>query len=200
MALVEAFLSTLVVVALAELGDKTQIMTISLACRYRRLPVLAGVISGLAFLSALAVVIGTVLFEFVPIAYVRGAAAIAFIAFGIWTFIEKEEKLEECKLEVDKARNMKIALSTFAKCFTIISAAEFGDKTQLTVIALSASLDEPFAIFIAATLAFIIVDAPGVFLGKKIAQKIPIKYVKLGSGALFIGLGIIFILDLVGVF
>jgi len=200
MAFLESFLAAFLVIALAELGDKTQIMTISLACRYPRLPVLVGVLSGLAFLSALAVVIGAVLFQFVPIVYVRSAAAIAFIAFGIWTFIEKEEKLEdkECSSSIqdEKKRFLKI----FSKCFLIISSAEFGDKTQLSVIALSASLSEPLAIFLGAVFAFFIVNAPGVFLGKKIAELIPIKYIKIASGILFISLGIFFILEVLGFF
>lgn len=200
MAFIESFWTTFLVIALAELGDKTQIMTISLACRYPRLPVLVGVISGLAFLSALAVAIGAVLFQFVPIVYVRAVAAIVFIAFGIWTFVEKEEKLkeEECNLSIkeDKRRFLKI----FSKCFLMISSAEFGDKTQLSVIALSASMAEPLAIFFGAVFAFFVINAPGVFLGKKLAEIVPIKYVKIASGILFIGLGIFFILEILGFF
>jgi putative Ca2+/H+ antiporter (TMEM165/GDT1 family) len=144
-------------------------------------------------LSLLAVLCGAVIFDIIPILYVRVAAAIAFIIFGVWTLCSKEED----DTKVGKKKIGK-SLTIIAYVFWLITVAEFGDKTQLATIVLASSLQEPLFIFLGAVAAFFVVDAPGIYFGKKISEKVPVKYIKAISGILFLVLGVYFILEVAG--
>jgi putative Ca2+/H+ antiporter (TMEM165/GDT1 family) len=184
------FAAAFVIIFLAELGDKTQLVTISFASKYPHVPVFWGVFLGMGMVTVLGVLVGTILFEYIPIFYIKILSGAIFIIFGIWTLKEalgKEEDEEEVK-EIEKKK-------VFSTTFILISIAEFGDKTQFMVIALSAQYGEPVMVFLGAILAFALIVGIGVFVGKKLSEKIKIKYIELGSGILFIVIGVLFIIE-----
>ena len=194
-----AFWTTFTVIALAELGDKTQLLTIVLASRYRRLPVLLGVIASLSLLSLVAVLGGSVIFRYVPVSIVRALAGVSFIIFAFWTLLEKETDVEkDGACLTGSSKKAKTSLIIFSYCFCLMFVAEFGDKTQLATIVLASGMYEPVSIFLGAVLAFVVVDAPCVYAGKKLSEKVKIRHIKLGSAVLFLILGIFFIAEFAG--
>lgn len=177
------------IIFIAELGDKTQLLTISFASKYPRVPVFLGVFLGLCLVTVLGVVVGTILFQVIDVAYVKIISGAIFIIFGIWT-------LNELRGGDKKERQREIGdKGVFSTSFVLISIAEFGDKTQFMVIALTAQYEAPFLVFIGAILAFALIVGIGVFVGKKLSEKVKIKWIELCSGILFIVIGILFILE-----
>ena len=181
-----------VVIFLAELGDKTQLVTISFASKYPHVPVFFGVFLGMSMVTVLGVVVGTILFQVIDVTYVKILSGVIFIIFGIWTMWEAKEEEDE-KEEVKEVKNK----SVFSTTFIMISIAEFGDKTQFMVIALTAQYGAPVLVFIGAVAAFALIVGIGVYVGKKLSEKVSTKWIELGSAILFIVIGILFILEAV---
>jgi putative Ca2+/H+ antiporter (TMEM165/GDT1 family) len=179
-----------IAVFLAEIGDKTQLVTITFASKYPQVPVFLGVFLGICMITVLGVVVGILLFEFIPIFYVQILSGAIFIIFGIWTLKEAMEEKKEEEVETKETQR-----SVFSTTFILISIAEFGDKTQFMVIALTAQYGDPIAVLVGAILAFALIVSIGVFVGKKLSERISIKWIELGAGMLFIILGIIFIIE-----
>ena len=183
---------------LAELGDKTQLITISFASKYPRMPVFFGVFLAMSMITIIGVVVGAVLVSIIPIQVVKILSGLIFIAFGVWTLISKEEELEEDEGQTKPKGNSDPGKEkVFSTAFIMTSLAEFGDKTQLAVIALTAQYGAPIFVYIGAVAAFALIVGIGVVLGKKISEKVESKWIEMGSGALFIVLGIIFIVEAV---
>lgn len=186
-------LVTFVAIFLAELGDKTQLVTISFASKYPHVPVFWGVFLGMSMITVLGVVVGTIIFQFIPIIYVKIISGAIFIIFGLWTLKELKEEEEEEEYEKTEIQKKKV----FSTTFIIISIAEFGDKTQFMVIALTAQYGESVMVFLGAILAFALVVGIGVFVGKKLSERISSKKIETGAGILFLVIGVLFILEAV---
>lgn len=172
-------------VALAELGDKTQLMTITLASRYKNRPVFWGMFLGMGVITLLGVIIGTVFYQLIPVYYVKILAASIFILFGIYSLYNQEK-------EVDKDIDEKKVFST---SFFLALIAELGDKTQLVVIALTARYQAPMNVLIGALGGLALVIGVSVFMGNKISEIVEKDKIDLISAGLFIFLGIIFLLE-----
>ncbi len=185
------FVAAFVVIFLAELGDKTQLVTISFASKYPHIPVFFGVFLGMSMVTILGVVVGTILFNVIDVFYVKILSGAIFIIFGIWTLWEARKQEEEKDREKSEVKNKKV----FSTTFIMISIAEFGDKTQFMVIALTAQYSAPILVFLGAILAFALIVGIGVILGKKLSEKVSSKWIDIGSALLFIIIGIIFIIE-----
>ncbi len=146
-------------------------------------------ILALAVVSIIGVVIGQVIFEFVPEEVIAIAAGLLFLVFGILIIVlpEKEEKVEE--------RPLASRLGVFGSTFALMAIMELGDKTQLSIIALSAEYGEPWLILTGAVLAFAAVTLVGVLIGSEIGKRVPERYIKLGGAAVFIAFGLIFLVQ-----
>lgn len=186
-----------VTIFLAELGDKTQLITISFASKYPRMPVFLGVFLAMSVVTIIGVVVGAVLIRLIPIQAVKILSGLIFIVFGVWTLISKEEGLEEGEEgQVNSKGNQEPSSGkVFSTAFILTSLAEFGDKTQFAVIALTAQYGAPIFVYIGAVLAFALIVGIGVVLGKKISEKVSSKWIEIGSGVLFIIIGIMFIVE-----
>jgi len=119
----------------------------------------------------------------VPALWVGIGAGAAFLLFGVYTIFF--EKTEEPKVE-----DRSVAV---ASCFSLIALMELGDKTQLAVVSLAAEYDSPLLVFVGVMLAFAALTGLGVTLGVAISRRVPLKYVRIGSGLLFILFGVLFI-------
>ncbi len=187
MEVVIPFLVAFGMIILAELGDKTQLMTISLASRYSRKAVFLGAWLGMGLITVVAVAIGLLLGAVLDIFWVKIIAAVIFVAFGVWTLMRREEEEEEEKKDIPEER-------VFIQTFLLLIIAEFGDKTQLAMIALtgtySGTYGAPVAILMGAVLGFAVVVAVGVLIGREIGKRVDPKWIVLVSGILFIAIGI----------
>jgi Ca2+/H+ antiporter, TMEM165/GDT1 family len=126
-----AFVTSFILVTIAEMADKTQLLTLSLSCKYPARKVLIGVAIAIAVLNLVAVVVGAVAGRFIPLTAVRVGAGVLFIGFGLWNLLAKDKPAqegEEC--EVKSTRHV---IPAVAGAFFI---AEIGDKTQLAVLSL----------------------------------------------------------------
>lgn len=177
-------LTTFGLIALAELGDKTQLTVIALSAGYDRVKVFAGVILAFTLVTGLGVLVGDGLLQVVNPALVRIIAGLLFVAFGIWILLSKSS----CDAN-DNPSLCNPLLSTFS----MIALAEMGDKTQLSAVTLSAKYDSPYLVFLGAILALALISLLGVLLGKKLCEIVPLSKIRLGAGALFILFGILFL-------
>ncbi len=178
-------ISAFVLISLTELGDKTMIAVITLSSKYPKRTVFLGSFLALAAVTAVGVVIGEVLFQFVPSWIVGLAAGVVFIIFGIATLIRKEEEEEVVK---ERGR-----WGGFLTAFGFVALMELGDKTQLSVITLSAESGAALMIFAGAVLGFLWLVVLEVSLGKVIGEKVPKNYIRIGCGLVFIIFGTVFL-------
>ena len=180
--------ATFITILLAEFGDKTQIMTLALAAKSRSLvPIFAGAVAGEVFANTIAVAIGTFLGFAIPVNIVRIAAGGVFIIFGVLNIVKKDE--EESKESKIPLKPSSVALSTFY----LIALAEMGDKTQVMTVGLSAQYNDPIAVLAGLSLAFVLLSLIGAILGEKASKILPMRWIKIGSGLLFIVFGILFV-------
>lgn len=164
----------------AEIGDKSQLVCMALAARYRASPVMFG--SALAFLvlNTLAVIFGVAIANWLPDVVVSAAVAILFAGFGVHALLIEED-------EDDEDTAIRSHRSILAGTFLLITVAEFGDKTQLAVVGLS-STSIPLAVWLGATAALITTSALGVWAGRTILQRMPITILHRLSGIIFLSL------------
>ena len=174
--------TTFLLVGLAEFGDKSQLVCMTLAARHRGLPVVIGAILAFAILNLLAVLFGAAVAAWLPEWLVTLAVAVLFAAFGISALRYQEEDEDE---NVEEKAGHGIVATTFL----LIFLAEFGDKTQLAVAGLG-STGEPTAVWAGATAALALTSALGVFAGRKLLNRLPLKWIHRISGVFFLLLAV----------
>ena len=170
--------SSYLLIFAAEIGDKSQLVCMILAAKYRALPIMLGSVLAFMLLNTLAVVFGLTIANWIPEALMATIVAILFTTFGIHA-LRVEENADDDNVEIDKAH------SIFITTFLLITVAEFGDKTQLAVVALS-STSIPLAVWIGSTVALITTSALGIWAGRTVLQRIPITFIHRISGVIFI--------------
>ena len=170
--------ATFLLIALAEFGDKSQLVCMTLAARHRGLPVVLGAVTAFAFLNLLAVLFGAAVAAWLPEWVVTVAVAVLFAVFGISALRYTEEDAHE---EIDE----KPGHGIFATTFLLIFLAEFGDKTQIAVAGLG-STTEAVAVWLGATLALTVTSILGVFAGRKFLHQLPLLWIHRISGAFFL--------------
>ena len=183
-----ALFSSFTVIALAEIGDKSQLVCMTLAARYRPWPVLLGAIVAFAILNSIAVLFGAAAAQWLPENVVLGTVGILFLLFGLHALRHANEQ----ELPVDAERGSH---GLFLSTLLLITLAEFGDKTQIAVAGLS-STSNPYAVWLGATLALALTSALGVWAGRLIMQRISVGLLHRISGGLFIVLGLAALLRL----
>ena len=171
------------VVALAEIGDKTQLLAFILAARFKKpLPIIAGILCATLINHGLAGALGAWITSVVSPENMRWALGLSFIGMAIWTLIP--DKIEEEETQVAKH------LGVFGATFITFFLAEMGDKTQIATVALAAHYASPFLVVIGTTLGMLIADVPAVFVGDKLANKISMKLVHSIAAGVFALLGV----------
>jgi putative Ca2+/H+ antiporter (TMEM165/GDT1 family) len=178
--------ASLLLIILAELGDKTQLAIISLSSCSKTLPVFTGAMLAFTLVSAVGVFIGDVLSMIVPPQAVSLVSAVLFLVFGTCMILTGER--EECFRE----SSSKCAL---LYTFSMVTLMEMGDKTQVTVMALAAKYDAPVIVYAGVIVAFTILTGVGVLLGRVFSRRVALKYVRLGSGIVFLLFGISFLFE-----
>jgi putative Ca2+/H+ antiporter (TMEM165/GDT1 family) len=179
-------ISAFILIALTEIGDKTMIAVITLSSKHSRESVFIGAMLALGTVSAIGVLIGDALFEIISREIIEIAAGALFILAGLLMLLlpEKEERIEKVKYE---------QMGGLLGSFIFVTLMELGDKTQLSIIALSAESGAGFFVFTGAMAAFALITLIEVFFGGEIGKRVDRKYIKIASGAVFLVFGLIFI-------
>jgi len=171
------------VVALAEIGDKTQLLAFLLAARFKKpLPIIAGILVATLLNHGLAGALGAWITTALRPDVLRWILGASFLAMAAWTLVP--DKIEE--EESDLARRFGVFGATLVTFFI----AEMGDKTQIATVAMAAHYGAPVAVVIGTTLGMLIADVPAVFAGGRLAAKIPMRLVHGIAAALFAAMGV----------
>ncbi len=182
-AVLAAAATSFALILAAEMGDKSQLVCMTLASKHRPVPVILGAIAAFALLNALAVAFGKAIAGWLPEYVIAAMVALLFLVFGVQALRTRvEDPHEEFK--------EKSGHGIFFTTFLLITVAEFGDKTQLAVVALS-STSSPAGVWLGATIALGTTSALGVLAGRKLLQKIPLELLHKIGGIIFLMLAVV---------
>ncbi|MBP7370878.1 MAG: TMEM165/GDT1 family protein [Arenimonas sp.] len=170
------------VVALAEMGDKTQLLALVLAARYKKpLPIIAGIFVATILNHALSAWLGAWIAQHLSTDILKWIIALSFFGFAAWVLVP--DKLED-------EQSKSIAYGPFVATCIAFFIAELGDKTQLATVALAAQYQPLWQVIVGTTLGMLLANVPVVYLGARFTHRLPIKAFHRISSALFIMLGI----------
>ena len=181
--MLEALLVSTAVVAVGELGDKTQLLALVLAARYGKpWPIIAGIFVATLVNHAIAGWVGNWVRGVVPADILRWLLALSFFAVAAWAL--KPDKLD------DKDAPPSSLWGVFGVTVVAFFLAEIGDKTQIATVVLAAQFPSLVAVVVGTTLGMLLVNVPTVFIGRAATEKIPFRAVRVAAAALFAGMGL----------
>ncbi|MDZ4099420.1 MAG: TMEM165/GDT1 family protein [Methylophilaceae bacterium] len=179
----EAFLISTGVVALAEIGDKTQLLAFLLAARFKKpLPIILGILIATIANHALAGILGTWLTQLMAPEALRWLLGISFILMAAWVMVPDQ-------LDEEEAKPVN-GLGVFGTTLLVFFLAEMGDKTQIATVALAAQYQAFLMVVLGTTLGMMIANVPAVLIGKNMAKRIPVKLVHAIAALIFVVLGV----------
>lgn len=186
----DALLLSFGVIFVAELGDKSQLMALTFATRFRMLPILLGITLATAVVHAVSVAVGAVLGATIPTTAVTLSAGVAFLGFAVWT-LRGDTLTEADRGQVDRgARSAVIAASV------AFFLAELGDKTMLATITL-ATRESPFGTWLGSTLGMVGADALAILVGQQLGRRLPDRVIRVSAAASFTVFGLALIAEAV---
>lgn len=176
-------LASTALVALAEMGDKTQLLAILLATRLRRpLPIIAGIVVATLANHFLAALFGHWVAGVLQAPWFRIAIALGFIAMAAWTLVPD-------RMDEDETPRTPSGAGAFLTTLIAFFLVEMGDKTQIATVALGAQFEDVLLVTLGTTLGMLIANAPAVLLGGALVRRIPLKLMRYAAAALFLALG-----------
>jgi putative Ca2+/H+ antiporter (TMEM165/GDT1 family) len=180
-------------VALAEIGDKTQLLAFILAARFKKpLPIILGILVATLVNHGLAGALGAWITSALSPQVLRWVLGLSFIGMAVWTLIP--DKIEEEETQVAQR------LGVFGATLVTFFLAEMGDKTQIATVALAAHYAAPLMVVVGTTLGMLVADVPAVFVGNRFAAKIPMKLVHSIAAAIFALMGVLTLLGIDSLF
>ncbi|RKF15995.1 TMEM165/GDT1 family protein [Altericroceibacterium spongiae] len=186
----EAFLTSTAVVALAEIGDKTMLLAIVLATRFRKpLPIILGILAATLANHGIAAFVGQSIANLLDGKWFRYAVGISFIMMALWTLVP--DKMDD---EEQKSSRFGAFLTTTITFFLV----EIGDKTQIATIALGAQFQNVLLVTAGTTLGMMLANVPAVYLGNAIVERVSLKLVRAVAALLFLAIGLWIILEASG--
>ena len=183
----EAFLISFGIIFVAELGDKSQLMAMTFATRYRAVTILIAITAATALVHLVSVLLGAALGVAFPTKTISVVAGVAFLGFAAWTL--RGDKLDED----DEARAEKSTKSVLLTVFAFF-LAELGDKTMLATVTL-ATKNGLVGTWLGSTLGMVAADALAILLGQQLGARLPEKTVKIGAALTFVVFGVILIVE-----
>ncbi|WP_180077963.1 TMEM165/GDT1 family protein [Acinetobacter sp. YH12208] len=179
------FLLSTAIVALAEMGDKTQLLALLLAARFRKpIPILVAILLATLINHGLSAVLGQWITTVIGPEVLLWIVSIGFIAMAAWMLIPDE--LGDENASINKWQKFGV----FGATFILFFLAEIGDKTQIATVALAARFDSVFWVMLGTTLGMMLANAPAVFLGDKLANRLPISLIHKIGAAIFLVIGV----------
>ncbi len=178
----DAFLVATGIVGLAEIGDKTQLLAVLLAARFRRpLPIVAGIFVATLLNHAFAAAVGALVSELLGPSVMRWVLGLSFLGMAVWTMIPDQ---------VDETEASLAKFGVFATTVLSFFIAEMGDKTQVATVALAARYQDIVAVVAGTTFGMMLANVPAVYFGERIANKVPLALVHGIAALIFAGLGV----------
>jgi putative Ca2+/H+ antiporter (TMEM165/GDT1 family) len=178
----DAFLVATGIVALAEIGDKTQLLAFLLAARFRRpLPIVFGILVATLLNHAFAAAVGALVAELLGPSVMRWVLGRSFLGMAVWTMIPDE---------IDETEATLARFGVFMTTLIAFFVAEMGDKTQVATVALAARYAEMAAVVAGTTFGMMLANVPAVYFGERIAGRIPLGLVHGIAALIFAGLGV----------
>lgn len=174
------------VIFVAELGDKSQLMALTFATRFRALPVLAGITVATAVVHAASVGIGYLLGAALPTFWISLAAAVAFVGFGLWT-LRGDALTDDEKGRADATRRSAVIAASAA-----FFLAELGDKTMLATITLATQYPGAggvTGVWLGSTVGMVVADALAIVVGRMLGRNLPERTIRIGASVLFFAFG-----------
>jgi putative Ca2+/H+ antiporter (TMEM165/GDT1 family) len=185
--MLEAFLVSTGIVALAEIGDKTQLLSFVLAARFRRpWPIVWGILVATAANHALAGAVGTWVVRLMGPDELRWVLGVSFVAMAAWMLKPDELDDDDTKAPAN--------LGVFGTTVVAFFLAEMGDKTQVATVALAAKYGTYAAVVLGTTLGMMLANVPAVLLGERITRVMPVRLVHAIAAAIFAVLGVVVLL------
>jgi Ca2+/H+ antiporter, TMEM165/GDT1 family len=183
-----AFAVSFGVVFVAELGDKSQLMALTFATRYRALPVLIGITIATAVVHAVSVAVGYGLGAALPTGWIALVAAVAFLGFGAWT-LRGDTLTDDEQSKAERSTGSAVVAASVA-----FFLAELGDKTMLATITL-ATTNEPIAIWLGSTAGMVAADALAIGVGAVLGARLPERAIKVFAAVAFVVFGVLLIAE-----
>jgi Ca2+/H+ antiporter, TMEM165/GDT1 family len=180
------YLGALLFIFAAEMGDKTQILAMLFATKYKVSKVLLGIFIGSLLNHGIAILLGSLLGGLIDTSILQMVAGVAFIAFAYWTLLSKADESDE------PIKSSKSAIVTVAMAFFV---GELGDKTQLTAITLSIDAVYPVLVLLGTVSGMLVTSSIGIVIGSKVGDKIPELWIKLFSSLLFLFFGVLKLME-----
>ena len=183
-----SLVSSLVMIALTELGDRTMLITLCLSAQYRR-PwlVLVATVSALTISTVIGVIIGYLLSASFPVTLIVVLSGLMFLVLGLYSLWRSRSNAD-----IDSATP-----STFVGMISLVLVSELGDKSQIAILALAAQSFFPLMIFLGAMIGFILVNATGSFVGDRIAHRLSTRSVRLVTGVVFLLFGVLILIGMI---
>ena len=180
----EAFLVSTGLVAIAEIGDKTMLLAMLLAARFRKpIPIIAGIFAATIANHALAAWVGVAAAGFLSGPWMKWVLGLAFLAFAGWALIPD-------KFEDKDAPRERAGASVFLTTLVAFFFVEMGDKTQVATVALAAKFHQVLWVAAGTTLGMMIANVPAVFIGEAAAERLPLKYIRWAAATCFAAIGV----------
>lgn len=175
------------VVALAEMGDKTQLLAFILAARFKKpLPIILGILVATLVNHGLAGALGAWITTLLAPDVLRWAVGVSFLGMAAWTLVPDQIEQEETRVAA--------RLGVFGATVVTFFLAEMGDKTQIATVAMAANFSSPLLVVLGTTLGMLIADVPAVFVGDRFAKKIPMHLVHRIAAVMFAVMGVLTLL------
>ncbi len=178
----EALFASTLAVAIAEIGDKTQLLSLFLVHRFRgrNLAIIAGIIAATLVNHALSAWFGAVVAAWLPPGWLKWIVGLSFIGIGLWLLIPDKDGDEESSL---------LKYGAFVATLVLFFLAEIGDKTQIATVVLAARYDSTIQVIAGTTLGMVLANAPVILLGDRLMQRLPLAWARRAAFVLFMGLG-----------
>lgn len=179
------FLISTAIVALAEMGDKTQLLALLLAARFRKpIPILLAILLATLLNHGISAVLGQWITTILSPDVLLWIVSLGFIAMALWMLVP--DQLDDETDSINKWQKYGV----FGATFVLFFLAEIGDKTQVATIALAARFDSIFWVMVGTTVGMMIANAPAVFIGDKLADKLPISLIHKIGASIFLLIGV----------
>jgi Ca2+/H+ antiporter, TMEM165/GDT1 family len=185
---VQALLLSFGVIFVAELGDKSQLMALAFAARYRAVPVLVGITAATAVVHAISVVVGASVGSALPTGTISVVAGLAFLGFGLWTL--RGDRLSEA----EAARAERSDRSAVVAASIAFFLAELGDKTMLATVTL-ATTEEAWGTWAGSTLGMVAADALAIGVGRVLGTRLPERAIRVGAAVAFFAFGAVLVVS-----
>ena len=189
--MLHALLLSFGVIFIAEMGDKSQLMALAFATRFRTLPVLVAITLATGVVHLLSVALGGFVGNALPTRTIGVISGLAFLAFAVWTY--RGDKLTDEDEESTHISSRHIIMAVG----TVFFMAELGDKTMLATVTL-ATKDDLFGTWAGSTAGMVVADAIAIWVGKKLGERLPENGIRIGASLAFLGFGIWMLVDALG--